>query len=195
MISSIASRPYSVKSYGAEIQIRHTLILDRLVYSEEQDNNLQVLKVILLYILGKVVHLEAKPESLNRPQCWTVTLERSSRYLYRASHGAEGKHSSAVFNGGLAVKRSLSVDQQHSHLMEGHGSPALCPLTRVSTARGLGSSVSAANLAAIGLVDHKDFTPDLDSCGLPLTAPPPGETCQRLLISSHPGVTLTQRGH
>lgn len=45
------------------------LILDRLVglYSEEQDNNLQVLKVILLYILGKVVHLEAKQESLNKP--------------------------------------------------------------------------------------------------------------------------------
>lgn len=34
--------------------------------SEEQDNNLQVLKVILLYILGKVVHLEAKQESLNK---------------------------------------------------------------------------------------------------------------------------------
>lgn len=48
-----------------------------------------------------------------------VKEQLCSRYLYGAGHGAEGKHSSAVFDGGLAVKRSLSVDQQHSHLMEG----------------------------------------------------------------------------
>lgn len=48
-------------------------------------------------------------------------------------------------------------------------------------------------LAAIRLVDHKDFAPDLNSRGLPLAASSPGEPCQGLIISSYPKLTLQQR--
>lgn len=49
-----------------------------------------------------------------------------------------------------------------------------------------------AYLAAIRLVNHEDFAPDLDSSGLSLAAPPPGETCQRFLVASHPRVILEE---
>lgn len=41
-----------------------------------------------------------------------------SSYLNRAGHGTEGKHRGTVFDGGLTVKRSLSVHQENSYLME-----------------------------------------------------------------------------
>lgn len=37
-------------------------------------------------------------------------------YLDRAGHGAEGEHSSRVLYGGLAVKCSLSVNEEYSDL-------------------------------------------------------------------------------
>lgn len=84
-----------------------------------QIKDLQMLKVILLNVLGEVVHLEEK-------QDWCGTLDLGvgreqvcSAYLDGAGHGAEGKHRSAVFDGGLAVKGSLSVNQQHGHLAGG----------------------------------------------------------------------------
>lgn len=194
MISSIASRPYSVKSYKRQKQIRppHTLIQETLV----QLNDLQMLKVILLYVLGEVVHLEEKQASCRNSDLHVGKEQVCSSYLYGAGHGAEGKHRSAVFDGGLTVKRSLSVNQQHGHLAEGDLLPTLRHHAGVNTAYVWGVLVSAPtpNLAAIRLVDHKDFAPDLDSSRLSVTAPPPGETCQRLLIPSHPRVILKKTG-
>lgn len=84
-----------------------------------QLNNLQMLKVILLNVLGEVVHLEEKQDWCRNLDLHVGEEQICSRYLDRAGHGAEGKHRSAVFDGGLTVKRSLSVNQQHGHLMEG----------------------------------------------------------------------------
>lgn len=47
-------------------------------------------------------------------------------------------------------------------------------------------------LAAVGFIDHKDFTPGLDSCGLSLTASSPREPYQGLVITSYPRLTLLQ---
>lgn len=38
-------------------------------------------------------------------------------HLHRAGHCAEGKHSSTVLYGGLAVKRSLGVNEEYSNLL------------------------------------------------------------------------------
>lgn len=47
-------------------------------------------------------------------------------------------------------------------------------------------------LAAVWFVHHKHLAPDLNSYGLPLTAPSPGEARQRLIITSQPGLTPLQ---
>lgn len=161
-----------------------------------QLNDLQMLKVILLYVLGEVVHLEKKQASCRNSDLHVGKEQVCSSYLYGAGHGAECKHRSAVFDGGLTVKCSLSVNQQHGHLAEGDLSPTLRHHAVVNTAYVWGVLVSAPtpNLAAIRLVDHKDFAPDLDSSRLSVTAPPPGETCQWLLIPSHPRVILKKTG-
>lgn len=52
------------------------------------------------------------------------------------------------------------------------------------------STPGETDLAAVRLVDHKHFVPEQNSCGLPLAASPPAETCQGLIIASHPRVTL-----
>lgn len=41
-------------------------------------------------------------------------------------------------------------------------------------------------LGAIRLGDNKDFAPDLDACGLSLTASSPRKACQGLIVSSDP---------
>lgn len=41
-------------------------------------------------------------------------------------------------------------------------------------------------LVAIRLLHHKNFTPDLNSCGFPLTPSSPGEPSQGLIITSYP---------
>lgn len=49
------------------------------------------------------------------------------------------------------------------------------------------------HLSSIFLFHNKDLTPGLDSCCLSLTASPPGETSQRLVVSSHPWRRWLQR--
>lgn len=58
---------------------------------------------------------------------------------------------------------------------------------------GLTVSLSTVYLAAIGLVHHKHFAPDLNSRGLSFAASSPGEPSQRFIITSHPRLTLQQR--
>lgn len=41
-------------------------------------------------------------------------------HLYGAGHCAEGEHGGTVLYGGLAVKRSLSVNEEHSYLSGRH---------------------------------------------------------------------------
>lgn len=48
-------------------------------------------------------------------------------------------------------------------------------------------------LVAIRLLHHKHFTPDLNSCGFPLTPPSPGEPSQGLIITSYPWVFILKR--
>lgn len=134
MISSIASRPYSVKSYRRQTQIRRALTEGAPVRlcSEEQPAD----------AVGRPPVRSGRGCRPGRKRriIWTPMLDLnvvkeqgSSRYLYGAGHGAEGEHGGAVFDGGLAVKRSLSVHQQHGHLMGGDASPTSRPLTRVNT--------------------------------------------------------------
>lgn len=86
-----------------------------------------MLQVVLLYVLGEIVHLKTnKQTKKNYRHAINVDILREKSnsifstvisHLYRAGHCAEGKHSGTVLYGGLAVKCSLSVDEEHSNLL------------------------------------------------------------------------------
>lgn len=126
------------------------------------------------------------------------TRHHLKSHLYRAGHCAEGEHSSTVLYGGLAVKRSLSVNEEHRNLLRRDATIGMCcqPVTFFHEAHKRTSHIVClitVYLAAIRLVDHKDFAPDLNSRGLPFAASPPGKPCQGLIIPSHPRLALLQR--
>lgn len=54
--------------------------------------------------------------AFHEDEAWAAFSTVTS-HLYGAGHRAQGEHSSTVLNGGLAVKRSLSVDEEHSNLL------------------------------------------------------------------------------
>lgn len=67
---------------------------------------------------------ENKQNKQHQTQMLTFLRKKGTAYfpplkchLYRAGHCAEGEHSSTVLYGGLAVKSSLSVAKEHSHLL------------------------------------------------------------------------------
>lgn len=116
-------------------------------------------------------------------------------HLHRTGHGAEGEHRGTVLDGGLAVEGPLGVHQEHSDLWAGRekhlvSTPAARNRGRERNQEPTGGL--SAHLAAIGLVHHKDFAPDLDAGGLPLTAAPPSEARQGLVVSAHPSLVLPQ---
>lgn len=114
-------------------------------------------------------------------------------HLHRAGHGAEGKHSGTVLDGGLTVEGSLGVHQEHSHLWEGREMHFVVSSTAVARNRSCeGNDWRSAHLAAVRFVHHKHVAPDLDPGGLPLAAAPPGEARQGLVVSAHPILALPQ---
>lgn len=82
-----------------------------------------MLEIVFLDILGQVVHLETQDSATVNPPCaLSAGRVRGSTccwvYLDRAGHGAQGEERSAVLDGRLTVKHSLSVHQQDSHLQD-----------------------------------------------------------------------------
>lgn len=114
----------------------------------------------ILYPCVGVFHIDKIREGEETRCCSNNENQPVCPHLHRAGHGAEGEDRGTVLDGGLAVEGPLGVHQEHSHL------------------------------AAVGLVHHKHFAPDLDPGGLPLAAAPPGEARQGLVVSPHPVLAL-----